>query len=67
MQDDKRALVAATLAGTGAAARLDGAELAALIQGSDTLRADLEAEIPFGHGSRATRLEPGTEAGSESV
>ena len=67
LQDDKRALVAATLAGTGAAARLDGAELAALIQGSDTLRADLEAEIPFGHGSRATRLEPGTEAGSESV
>ncbi|HCH65949.1 MAG TPA: hypothetical protein DFR83_24320 [Deltaproteobacteria bacterium] len=60
LQADKRALVAATLAGTGAAGRLDGAELAALIHGSDTLRADLEGEIPFGRGAASTPKDAGT-------
>ena len=46
LQADKRALVAATLSGTGSAGRLDGAALATLIQGSDQLRSDLRAEIP---------------------
>ncbi len=60
LQADKRALIAATLAGTGTAGRLDGLALAALIQGSDALRADLEAEIPFGHGTAITQSEAGT-------
>ena len=47
LQDDKRALVAATLSGTGTAGRLDGAELARLIEGSDALRARPDDGIPF--------------------
>ncbi len=62
LQADKRALVSATLSGTGVAGRLDGAELAALIQGSDALRADLDTEIPR---FDTTEPEAGTEAGSE--
>jgi SNF2 family DNA or RNA helicase len=47
LQAEKRALVEATLSGTATAGALDGAQLAALIEGSDALRSRSDTDIPF--------------------